>query len=48
MEYNKIKNAEELINNSRYLIKNPENSYLRTVFENHKNRCNILATPIVL
>ena len=37
MEYNKIKNAEELINNSRYLIKNPENykNKWHDLFQNH-------------
>ena len=37
MEYNKIKNAEEKINSSKYLIKNPENykNKWHDLFQNH-------------
>ena len=37
MEYNKIKNALELINSSKYLIKNPENykNKWHDLFQNH-------------
>ncbi len=37
MEYNKIKNAEEKINNSKYLIKNPKNykNKWHDLFQNH-------------
>ena len=37
MEYNKIKNAEEKINNSKYLIKNPRNykNKWHDLFQNH-------------
>ena len=37
MEYNKIKNAEEKINSSKYLIKNPENykNKWHGLFQNH-------------
>ncbi len=37
MEYNKIKNALELINSSKYLIKNPENykNQWHDLFQNH-------------